>query len=206
MTDGEADDSEPTTSDGIAHLVRRIIDRLPQMTVPDFAEVDDGEETAWKLRALATPFCETDTSGRAEHGWPASGLTNDDMCKLRILSNLTGVPSTELLHVAVGLVFEQTRDATNYLLRDRETCESCLMAEADIRVSGAEPTAEASTVAASGSAEAPGQPVTSNPSARPQPCSSTEPSPKHESAEPVVVAESAPEPSTGKDKRQQELF
>jgi hypothetical protein len=127
------------------------MDRLPQMMVPDFAEVDEGDETAWKLRGLATPFSESDTSGRIGHRWPGSGLTADDMCKLRILSNLTGVPGTELLHTAVGLLFKQTRDATNGLLRDQETCEPRLKAGTNIGVSGAEPTAVASAVAASGS-------------------------------------------------------
>lgn len=174
--------------------------------VPDFAQVSDGDETAWKLRGLAAAFSEADTSGRVGHRWPASGLTADDMCKLRILSNLTGVPGTELLHAAVGLLFEQTRDATDRLLRDAETHAPCLDTAADIETSGVDPTTEASAVAGSGCTETPRVQVTSNRSAAIQSRCGTLCSSEHADAESVIVAESPAEAPNGTGKRQQRLF
>jgi len=205
VANGKSDCSEPATGGGITHLVRRIIDRLSRMTAPDFAQVEGGDETAWKLRGLAAAFSEADTSGRVGHRWPASGLTADDMCKLRILSNLTGVPGTELLHAAVGLLFEQTRDATDRLLRDAETHTPCLDTAADIETSGVDPTTEASAVAGSGSTETPIPQVTPNCSTAIQSHSSTLSSSEQANAEPVIVAESSPESSNG-TRKQQRLF
>ena len=206
MANGKSDCSEPATGGGITHLVRRIIDRLPQMMVPDFAQVSDGDETAWKLRGLDAPFTETDTSGRVGHRWPASGLTADDMCKLRILSNLTGVPGTELLHAAVGLLFEQTRETTNCLLRDAETHTPCPESAGDIETSGVDPITEASAAAGSGSMEIPAVLLTPNRSAAIQSRSSALFSSEHANPESVIVSESPPEPSNGTRKQQRRLF
>ena len=74
---------------------------------------------------IRDPFSSPDESGPAGHEWPASRLTADDMRRLRVLSNLTGLPVNQMLHVAVSLVFGETRDAMYELLsRHRETGKS----------------------------------------------------------------------------------
>ena len=52
--------------------------------------------------------------------WPGNRITGDDMRRLRIMSNVTGFPCTELLHVAVGMMFEGTRAMMAELLSIQE--------------------------------------------------------------------------------------
>jgi hypothetical protein len=90
-------------------ICRRIIEQLPRLPVsPATAEHPVAKNRA-KLRGFWLPMSTPDDSGSMGYQWPGSRLTGDDMRRLRIMSNVTGLPGTELLHVAVGMMFEQTR-------------------------------------------------------------------------------------------------
>jgi hypothetical protein len=105
--------------DTIATLVARVHKRLPKMKVPRQERVEPGGETAWKLRAVWTPFDVPDTSGSSGLRGPAAGLTDDDLRRLRILSNVSGVPMTKLMHAAAGVLFDEVRQALLDLLEDQ---------------------------------------------------------------------------------------
>jgi hypothetical protein len=52
--------------------------------------------------------------------WPASQLTDEDMRRLTIISNMTKIPCTKLLHMAVNVLFDQTRGLMTELLHVHE--------------------------------------------------------------------------------------
>ncbi len=56
-------------------------------------------------------------SAECGYSWPASRLTFDDMAKLARLNAATGLPMTKLIHEAVGLLFELTKDKLHPVFR-----------------------------------------------------------------------------------------
>lgn len=62
-----------------------------------------------RLKAFQIPLSSPDTSGRWGHEWPGSRLTGDDMRRLAVLGNYAKLPTNELLHIAVGVLYEHTR-------------------------------------------------------------------------------------------------
>ena len=62
-----------------------------------------------RLKAFQIPLSSPDTSGRSGHEWPGSRLTGDDMRRLAVLGNYAKLPTNELLHIAVGVLYEHTR-------------------------------------------------------------------------------------------------
>lgn len=101
-------------------ICRRIIERLPRLHVPSATARRSAEDNRAKLRGFWLPMSTPDDSGDMGYRWPGSRLTADDMRRLRIMSNLTGFPCTELLHVAVGMMFEGTRVMMAELLSIQE--------------------------------------------------------------------------------------
>lgn len=73
-----------------------------------------------RLNGFAVEFSAPDTSGRWNYRWPGSRLTGDDMRKLAIIGNSAGLRSNEVLHIAVGVLYEQMRDLILCLLDDHE--------------------------------------------------------------------------------------
>jgi hypothetical protein len=75
-----------------------------------------------RLKGFHIPFSSPDTSGRWGHEWPGSRLTGDDMRKLAVLGNYAKLPTNEVLHIAVGVLYEHTRAVMLRLLdRHEET-------------------------------------------------------------------------------------
>jgi len=62
-----------------------------------------------RLKGFGIPLSSPDTSGRWGHEWPGSRLTGDDMRRLAVLGNYAKLPTNEILHVAVGVLYEHTR-------------------------------------------------------------------------------------------------
>ena len=97
-------------------LAQRIVARLAKplaTTIP----VHDPRA---RLKGFGVLFSSPDESGRWEYKWPGSRLTGDDMRKLAVLGNYARLPSNELIHVAVGLLYEQTRAFILQLLATHE--------------------------------------------------------------------------------------
>ena len=101
-------------------VCRRIIERLPRLPVPPTAAGHPDEENRAKLRGFWLPMSKPDDSGSMGYQWPGSRLTADDMRRLRIMGNMTGLPCTELLHIAVGMMFEQTRAMMAEMLANQD--------------------------------------------------------------------------------------
>ena len=127
LVDGAGDDANahkavtpdappPPPAQTVTVLCRRIAARLPKQT----ASGDCVGDSRKHLACFAIQFSSPDDGGRGEYRWPGSRLTGDDMRKLHILSNRTGWPCTELIHVAVGLLFDETRDMVLHLLATQE--------------------------------------------------------------------------------------
>ena len=92
-------------SDAVLVLARRMVLQLAKplkTTVP----ITDPRV---RLKAFGIPLSSPDTSGRWGHDWPASRLTGDDMRRLAVLGNYAKLPTNEILHVAVGVLYEHTR-------------------------------------------------------------------------------------------------
>ncbi len=106
----------PPPANAVLALCRRIAARLRKPAASG-NPVDESRKT---LAGFAIPFSSPDDSGRWNYRWPGSRLTGDDMRKLNVLSNRIGLPCTELIHVAVGLLFAQTRDLILQLLATHE--------------------------------------------------------------------------------------
>jgi hypothetical protein len=101
-------------------VCRRIIDCLPRRTIPSFAQVAEGQETSWKLRALCERSSAEVDDEPYGYRWPASAITNDDMRRLTVISNMTKIPCTKLLRLAVGSFFDETRSLMTELLHVHE--------------------------------------------------------------------------------------
>jgi len=101
---------------------KEIAQRLPRCRVPADVEGKGNttSELKWKLRALSIPFSRVDESGIYGCTWPASRLTADDMKRLRILANLSGLPCNEVLCVAARTLFCQTRSLIDAALAVHE--------------------------------------------------------------------------------------
>jgi hypothetical protein len=69
-----------------------------------------------RLKGFGIPFSSPDDSGRWGYEWPRSRLTGDDMRRLAVLGNYAKLPTNELLHLAVGVLYEHTRDLMLRLL------------------------------------------------------------------------------------------
>ena len=93
----------------VVEFCQKIIERLTNRPAPAHVQGDATSQLKWKLRALWAPFSEADEDGAAGYQWPASRLTGDDMIRLRVLANLSGLPCNEVLRVAAGVLFDQTR-------------------------------------------------------------------------------------------------
>ena len=107
--------------EGVAALCRRIIDRIPERPLPRNIEVQPEREARWKLRALCERPASPDGEELNGYRWPASQLTDEDRRRLNVISNMTKVPCTKLLHLAVAALFDQTRSVMAELLRVHET-------------------------------------------------------------------------------------
>jgi hypothetical protein len=97
----------------IVDFCQEIAEGLSRCPVPTDVQGDATHELKWKLRALSMPFSAVDESGIYGLQWPASRLTADDMKRLRILANLSGLPCNEVLCVATRVLFCQTRILMN---------------------------------------------------------------------------------------------
>lgn len=73
-----------------------------------------------RLKGFGIPFSSPDTSGRWGHEWPGSRLTGDDMRRLAVLGNYARLPTNEVLHIAVGVLYEQIRSLMLRLLNIHE--------------------------------------------------------------------------------------
>ena len=93
----------------VAKFCQKIIERLSICSAPAHVEGDAISQLKWELRAILAPFPDVDESGAPGYQWPASRLTGDDMKRLRILANLSGLPCNEVLCVATRMLFCQTR-------------------------------------------------------------------------------------------------
>jgi hypothetical protein len=93
----------------VVDFCQEIAERLSRCPVPTDVQGDATHELKWKLRALSIPFSAVDESGVYGLQWPASRLTADDMKRLRILANLSGLPCNEILCVATRTLFYQTQ-------------------------------------------------------------------------------------------------
>jgi hypothetical protein len=93
----------------VVDFCQKIAERSPKYQVPADVRGDATRELKWKLRALSMPFSAVDDSGIYGCQWPASRLTGDDMKRLRILANLSGLPCNEILCVGTRVLFCQTR-------------------------------------------------------------------------------------------------
>ena len=107
-------------SEPVAALCRRIVDRIPDRTIPRSVEIETGRETHWKLRALCERPENPEDEGPYGYRWPASQLTDEDMRRLAIIGNMTKIPCTKLLHLAVAVLFDQTRTLMTELLHVHE--------------------------------------------------------------------------------------
>ena len=93
----------------VVDFCRKIAERSSKCDVPADVQGDVACELTWKLRALSMPFSAVDESGIYGCQWPGSRLTADDMKRLRILANLSGLPCNEILCIATRMLFYQTR-------------------------------------------------------------------------------------------------
>jgi len=94
-----------TTPEAVRVLGQRMIAQLAKpvdTTIP----INDPRV---RLKAFQITFSSPDTSGRWGHEWPGSRLTGDDMRRLAVLGNYAKLPTNELLHIAVGVLYEHTR-------------------------------------------------------------------------------------------------
>jgi len=101
-------------------VCRRIIERLPMLYARPTAAERPSDENRAKLRGFWLPMSAPDDSGSMGYRWPGTRLTADDMRRLRIMGNMTGLPCTELLHIAVGMMFEQTRAMMTEMLANQD--------------------------------------------------------------------------------------
>jgi hypothetical protein len=76
----------------------------------NFGDSDNGSRNG---RAAMPDF----ESAERGYSWPASRLTFDDMEKLAMLNAATGLPMTKLIHEAVGLLYELTKDKLHPVYR-----------------------------------------------------------------------------------------
>ena len=93
------------TTEAVRGLAQRMIAQLAKplgTTIP----INDPRV---RLQAFQIPLSSPDTSGRWGHEWPGSRLTGDDMRRLAVLGNYAKLPTNELLHIAVGVLYEHTR-------------------------------------------------------------------------------------------------
>ena len=77
--------------------------------MPANVKGDAVAELGAKLAGFSMPLRPTEDGGSLGYEWPGSRLTDGDMQRLRVLSNMTGLPCNEILHRAVGALFEETR-------------------------------------------------------------------------------------------------
>ena len=113
-------DASAPVAESVARLCRRIVERLSK---PCGSSVGPGgplEELQRKLRGLAIPLPFSDDSPIAGARWPVNRLSDDDMRRLRVLSNLTGKPVNGILHHAVQTLFEQTKWLVSQLVACHE--------------------------------------------------------------------------------------
>ena len=104
------------TLEAVRDLAQRMIAQLAKpldTTIP----IHD-PRVRWK--AFQIPLSSPDTSGRWGHEWPGSRLTGDDMRRLAVLGNYAKLPTNELLHIAVGVLYEHTRALMLRLLHRHE--------------------------------------------------------------------------------------
>jgi hypothetical protein len=73
-----------------------------------------------RLKGFGISLSSPDASGRWGHEWPGSRLTGDDMRRLAVLGNYAKLPTNELLHIAVGVLYEHTRALMLRLLESHE--------------------------------------------------------------------------------------
>ena len=110
----------------VLDFCHKITERLSRCNVPAEVEGDAIRQIEWKLRALLVPFSKADEDGAAGYQWPASRLTGDDMKRLRVLANLSGLPCNEVLRVALDILFSQTRSLMHQALTLHEESQTPL--------------------------------------------------------------------------------
>lgn len=101
-------------------LCCEIVARLPKRDIPSFVQVEPGQETRWKLGAICERSDPREDEESIGYPWPASCLTDGDRRRLTVMSNLTGIPITRLLRMAVHLLFEQTSSAMQGIVQQHE--------------------------------------------------------------------------------------
>jgi hypothetical protein len=111
--------STTSPAHAVITLCRRIFERLPNRHVPDGLRGNTLAETRYRLAGFSKSLSPTD-SGAVGYQWPGSRLTSGDVQRLNVISNATGLPCNELLHVAVGVLFDQTREVVARLLTTHE--------------------------------------------------------------------------------------
>jgi hypothetical protein len=105
--------------DLIEELCQRIASRVSHSSPKDARDAAAQSSHAIH-RGLSMDLSKSDHDAALGYQWPASRLTDTDMRRLRLLSNLTRLPCNELLHVAVELLHQQTRGRALQLLGSQQ--------------------------------------------------------------------------------------
>lgn len=105
-----------TTPEAVRGLAQRMVAQLAK----PLGTTNPINDPRVRLKAFQITFSSPDTSGRWGHEWPGSRLTGDDMRRLAVLGNYAKLPTNELLHIAVGVLYEHTRALMQRLLDRHE--------------------------------------------------------------------------------------